>query len=63
MNLMQAEVIKLSFEQVIARIREFTDQVDADKLITVAFRLLLKRKWLDKFAKEYEDNPLEEFSM
>ena len=63
MNLMQAEVITLPFEQIFARIREFKDQVDADKLMTVAFKLSLKRKWLDQYAKEYEENPLEEFSM
>lgn len=63
MNLLRDEVIKLDFEAVMERIKAFTDTVDADKLIKTSFGLLLKRKWLEKYAKEYETAPLEEFKM
>lgn len=63
MSLLQIELVRLPFEHVMQRLRQFQDEVDPDTLVNHSFRIRLKRQWLNQYEKEYLDSPKEEFLM
>ena len=53
----------MTFEQALTKIKQYTEEVDADRLMKTSFKLRLKRKWLERYTKEYAEDPKEEFLM
>ena len=53
----------MNFEQAMNRIKSYVEEVDGDRLMKTSFNVRLKRKWLERYNKEYEVDPKQEFLM
>jgi hypothetical protein len=53
----QPVLMTLSFEEILAFMRELPEQVDASKIMDIALKIPLRKKHLKKYTNEYQNRP------